>query len=1429
MRGGMWHSLGIGRHSIHRPLFLDIVVNEGSSAFVDAVMFKSVGKQGRVLSIKTEELGLAVVGDSYGEFLKVRGGVRPYRWEATRPLPEGLSIDEVDGRIHGKPRLVGKSVISLRVTDAKGASSKREFSFIVLPASEGGSRGHGTTSEDSKPVTTGSMRDVGSSPMAKTVQPTALDLIAASADGAWIKVNENLFSDVWVPAELRPLRGVSNPNPFKIIAAWSSFAWDSRRGDLILYGGGHANYAGNEVYRFRSSTRRWERASLPSEVVQDESEVFNAIDGADAAPSSAHTYDNSVYLEVADRFLTFGGAATDHGGPYQRIIQSAENELVGPYAFDPSKADGQKVGGTTGSHVQRISEFPDVLGGEMWQNRDIYRNVLSESGLPLQFVNCNTAYQNEAGVDVVYLAARRKGTTQRLYKYTVSNVDDPKQDTLELVGTVVDGLIGGESVAAFSPHLKAYVRSNYKKFSYWDLNSAGTKNRDKVFVPNDPTGELAELTGYGMDYDPIRRTFLVWPTGGDVWEVTPPEVLSPEGWEARKLVPAANTQRPYFGVGTGVLGKWKYAKDLGVFVALQDKNEGNVWFYKPHGWVDPRHDVDADGIRDDWESLYGLSASDPNDAWLDDDGDGLVNIKEFYASTDPTSLDSDGDGMPDGWEVRFGLDPLSSADAILDADQDGVSNLDEFINGTDPTRIESDTDGDGMPDAWESAYGLDPFNPADALEDPDADGLTNLDEFVSGTDPLRMDTDSDGMPDGWEISNGFDPLDQADGALDSDGDGLDNVTEYVTGTNPRSNDSDADGMPDGWEVAFGLSPLDASDALLDGDGDGLRNREEYLAGTDPLRGDTDGDGMPDGWEISNSLDPLDPADAASDPDGDGLTNLEEYLGGSDPWVAETGNPIPPGPDAANAVLKRTELNAEWRRVATPGSMADGVAIVSPLSGIEDIPGVVALSNVGGDGFDIRFRPWDYVATQPASTDIGSVGYFVGESGRYVSQGTNYEVGAANVLAPAGWHSVAFSSAFSGVPKVFVTIQDLADDAPPVVARVRNITSEGYEVALFYEESSAAPAQIFEVGYLALEADSSDLHVSADHDGDGISEDIRYGIFDHAVGTTWSPVFSSFVKLEEESSADPEVGHLDESLAIVSFGDVTLAQIYSYNESDTVAVRMRHPDASRGPIELGSMPTVPGGGNYIPLARDFADPILIVSHGVDGMDAPGAVHASRMVNSQGRVELFAGFKYWPYIANANAESARVHYMVVERGHGMISGTLEYEAADILAGEGVWRSVSLSQPVPSAMVFATVDVDRDMQPETAVTRVDAVSESGFKVRLQREQAATGVYDDQRVNWIAISKGVAVSPGLGRRLEIIKGKAWDKAIPFSFSAPFDGLDFPVALQMMQTKKGGDTATAEQDLLSADKVKVYVGEEQSLDAETSHSSEVFGILVTE
>lgn len=60
---------------------------------------------------------------------------------------------------------------------------------------------------------------------------------------------------------------------------------------------------------------------------------------------------------------------------------------------------------------------------------------------------------------------------------------------------------------------------------------------------------------------------------------------------------------------------------------------------------------------------------------LDTDGDLIANFAD---------LDEDGDGMPDAFEIQYGFNPLDPSDAAKDANGNGISNLQEYLNGTNP-------------------------------------------------------------------------------------------------------------------------------------------------------------------------------------------------------------------------------------------------------------------------------------------------------------------------------------------------------------------------------------------------------------------------------------------------------------------------------------------------------------------------------------------------------------------------------------------------------------------------------------------------------------------------------------------------------------------------------------------------------------------------
>ena len=94
-----------------------------------------------------------------------------------------------------------------------------------------------------------------------------------------------------------------------------------------------------------------------------------------------------------------------------------------------------------------------------------------------------------------------------------------------------------------------------------------------------------------------------------------------------------------------------------------------------------------------------------------------------------------------------------------------------------------DSDGDGIPDDVELDLGLDPNNPLDAGEDPDGDGLTNLEEAtIHMTDPFNGDSDGDGVDDGAEVNDvpATDPNDAS--SVSYTGKGLLQSIEVIPGT-----------------------------------------------------------------------------------------------------------------------------------------------------------------------------------------------------------------------------------------------------------------------------------------------------------------------------------------------------------------------------------------------------------------------------------------------------------------------------------------------------------------------------------------------------------------------------------------------------------------------------------------------------------------------
>ncbi|KFB67600.1 Ig-like domain-containing protein [Candidatus Accumulibacter vicinus] len=638
MGGGLWQRIGTFPFTPESSSKIELVGNSDKPVVVDALRLQFVGESRPGLRIVTSALPIAVVNERFDAFLEVDGGRPPVKCHV--PLPSGLALDAARLAISGTPTVPGQWDITVSCFDSSGVHQQRVLSLEILSNDQERSR---ATPVLYSPGASNSEINAAAAPttseMASGQALTELQaMIASLPEGNWAKVNTNNYSDVWTPPDLRP---VGAYYPSAIIGAWSSFGWDTNRADLWLYGGGHANYSGNDVYRWRASTMMWERASLPSQVIQDPLGNYIAVDGPDAAPASAHTYDNNIFLPIVDRLLVLGGAAWQNGGQYRRQATATTSRNTGPYFFDPNRADPGKVGGSTGSHVQNTAPHPEVVGGEMWQNRDHTVNLAS-APLPASHVNGCTAYAAENGRDTVYVGATSGGTARNLYRYVINDVTAPAADNWERIGGYWGSPTDSTS-CAFDPGQKLFVLTGNNSFPlyYWNTATPGSKNYEVRINLSDPNGQLLPLLQAnaitlkkcGLDFDPVQRKYMLWCGDGRVWSISPPETISASGWSV-SLQPTPTGSVPNGDTGTGILGKWKYASDLGVFIGLQDRTLGNVWVYKPVSGTNQSPVVNLTAPPNGATIAAGGSVTLIANA---SDIDGTVSKVEFFAGAEKLS------------------------------------------------------------------------------------------------------------------------------------------------------------------------------------------------------------------------------------------------------------------------------------------------------------------------------------------------------------------------------------------------------------------------------------------------------------------------------------------------------------------------------------------------------------------------------------------------------------------------------------------------------------------------------------------------------------------------------------------------------------------------------------------------------------------------
>ncbi len=308
-----------------------------------------------------------------------------------------------------------------------------------------------------------------------------------------------------------------------VIFSWSGGAYDTKRDRLIVWGGGHTNYAGNELYVFDISTLKWQRLTNPAtNFGGDETTGYypDAQGKPDPQqPRSRHTYNYIEYVPVIDRFCSFGGAAF-------YLTGSTGTRNVDCFDFNTNRWEKRSVAPTNGIGANAVY---DPVTKHVWLQGTGYDYFLAEWD-PVK----NKWTQ------------RTDPDEYMRYDYGKTMTIDTKRHKLVAVG-------GGE----------VYV---------WNLNARGKISR--MTLKTTGATEIIAAQAPGLAYDPVSDKIVAWNGGADVYTLD----MDTGVWTKYPPAPT-NTVIPTAAAKVGTFGRFRYIPSKNAFIVVNDVNQ-NVYFYK---------------------------------------------------------------------------------------------------------------------------------------------------------------------------------------------------------------------------------------------------------------------------------------------------------------------------------------------------------------------------------------------------------------------------------------------------------------------------------------------------------------------------------------------------------------------------------------------------------------------------------------------------------------------------------------------------------------------------------------------------------------------------------------------------------------------------------------------------------------------------------
>lgn len=198
---------------------------------------------------------------------------------------------------------------------------------------------------------------------------------------------------------------------------------------------------------------------------------------------------------------------------------------------------------------------------------------------------------------------------------------------------------------------------------------------------------------------------------------------------------------------------------------------------------------------------------------------------------------------------------------------------------------------------------------------------------------------------------------------------------------------------------------------------------------------------------------------------------------------------------------------------------------------------------------------------------------------------------------------------------------------------------------------------------------------------------------------------------------------------------------------------------------------------------------------------------------------SGFEFqldeWDYLDGVHG-SESIGWLALSEGTHVLSTGQTVVAATASVGTS-FSTLSFGGTLSDAVVFA--EVNSVNGPDAVTTRIRNVSEQGFQVQIEEEEAG-GAHLAETVAWIAIESGQ------GNGQEALRADALLNHVTDTFVFSQSFTEAPVLIADMQTTNGGDSATLRLTDLGPNEMSMFVEEERSANSEINHAEEAIGYI---